>query len=345
MRRSASTPSNNALRLGLVAALLSGCAGTQLQPLQPVSSDPAAHADRGKSWMSPAAKKSSALLYVSDWETNDVNVYDLLTGKQVGQLTGFNAPYGQCVDAKGDVYITNYTNGQVFEYAHGGKKVLNIYASGGYPIGCALDAKGDLAVTNYVTPSGPGNICVWKDGSGSASCYSDGTSCYFLSPAGYDDKGNLVAVGRVSKYTVSVCAVLSGASSMTTLSYNGTLRYPGGAVTWDGKYLLLPETVNEYRNTTFAQATLSGSTLTYVGDTTIGCTGSDESVYVTMPFVVGKKNTPVNEKQGNIILGGGEVYCPSDGPLIGLWHYPAGGDPYKVLNVGYAYGLSVSLAK
>ncbi|HEY2474445.1 MAG TPA: hypothetical protein VGI19_06545 [Candidatus Cybelea sp.] len=336
----------------MATALLTACAGTQVQPVtrgplldmtMPYSVHRLAHPHRGNSWMSPAAKRSPALLYVSSWQTNDVNVYDLSSGHEVGQLTGFQAPYGQCVDRNGDVYITDYTDGQVFEYAHGGTTLLNTYDSGGFPIGCAVDAKGDLAVTNYVTPSGAGDVCVWKHGSGSAACYSDSGSCYFLWPAGYDDKGNLIAVGRYRHYSLAVCALLSGSSTMTTLSYNGTLKFPG-SVTWDGKHFVLPDDVYEYQYTILAQATLSGSTLTAVGATTIGCNTENESVDVSAPFVVGKKNTPVNHRQGKIVVGAGEVFCESQGPLIGLWQYPAGGNPYKIFDLGYAYGLSVSLA-
>ena len=83
------------------------------------------HSDRSRSWMDPAygvkgAKKKSELLYVGDDSTNDVFVYDYKSGAQVGQLTGFDGPYGMCVDAKGDVYVANFDNGTTTEYAHGG---------------------------------------------------------------------------------------------------------------------------------------------------------------------------------------------------------------------------------
>ncbi len=42
---------------------------------------------------------SSALLYVSDWSTNQVFMYDFSTKALVGKLKGFDGPYGECVDA------------------------------------------------------------------------------------------------------------------------------------------------------------------------------------------------------------------------------------------------------
>lgn len=57
--------------------------------------------------MSPLASRKSKLLYISAFNGNDVTVYDYASGKQVGILAGLSPPAGQCVDAKGDVYIAN----------------------------------------------------------------------------------------------------------------------------------------------------------------------------------------------------------------------------------------------
>ena len=42
----------------------------------PQTSTIAMHVERGRSWMLPEGKKIKKLLYVSDWATNDVFVYD-----------------------------------------------------------------------------------------------------------------------------------------------------------------------------------------------------------------------------------------------------------------------------
>ena len=69
--------------------------------------------------MAPGAKRKSALMYVGDWAANDVFVYDYRSGSSLGTLRGFDAPYGMCVDKKGDVYIANFYGGNVVEYTHG----------------------------------------------------------------------------------------------------------------------------------------------------------------------------------------------------------------------------------
>ena len=91
---------------------------------------------RGKSWMSPAAKQIKKLLYISDWGTNDVFVYDFEKGTLVGQLTGFNSPYGQRVDTKGDIWITSFGASSVVEYAHGGSQPLKTLTTDYEPLGC-----------------------------------------------------------------------------------------------------------------------------------------------------------------------------------------------------------------
>ncbi|HEY2473675.1 MAG TPA: hypothetical protein VGI19_02630, partial [Candidatus Cybelea sp.] len=141
-----------------VALAGAGCAGTQSQSGGPAAAPagtrvlpPAVvrqlslsmahyvelpvHQDRRRSYMQPDAGKRSGLIYAGDNATNDVDVYDYASHKQVGTLTGFNEPYGMCVDAKGDIYITNFAAGNAVEYAHGGSSPLNTYVTpGGEPI-------------------------------------------------------------------------------------------------------------------------------------------------------------------------------------------------------------------
>jgi hypothetical protein len=94
--------SNRTSLLTFAAAIaLSACNG----PLSQVSAGSAAQQQnavvaRGKSWMSPKAKKQS-LLYVSSVLTNDVYVYSYSPVRLVGTLTGFSTPYGLCADKRG----------------------------------------------------------------------------------------------------------------------------------------------------------------------------------------------------------------------------------------------------
>ncbi len=83
---------------------LAGCGGSQ-PPIGTPGAVPqapaiAAHVDAGKSWMLPQAQGKTTLLYVS-LGVHRVGVFDYDTGKRVGTLSGFDDPYGGCVDTEG----------------------------------------------------------------------------------------------------------------------------------------------------------------------------------------------------------------------------------------------------
>jgi hypothetical protein len=297
---------------------------------------PVVRTDFGKSWMLPQKKGAkAALIYAGDEETNDVYVYDYSNGKQVGTLTGFDEPYGMCVDAKGDVYVANYGAGNALEYAHGGTEVINTFDSGGAPIGCAVDSKGDVAITSF----DPGEATVFASGDPAKGTTYTG-SCTYLWSMAYDDKGNLVGVGETSSGARCYAGLASGSKSMEALSFGGTIDFPGGSV-WDGKYIALgDQEADGSDDTGLFEASLSGSTLTSHGEAILTCvSGSSDAVN---PFVVGKKNTPVNDRQGKVVLASG-CSGSGEGGGLGFWHYPKGGDPFKHNGASDTYGVAVSL--
>src|ERR1700678_2232910 len=123
MRRMNLSQVRNALTRCVAVALLAGCGGSQ-PPIGALgamlqTSASATHAD-GRSWMLPEAK-SEDLMYITNAYT--VTVYSYPKGKLVGTLRHFLRPLGECVDQTGNVFIANGA-GQVFEYAHGGKKPI-----------------------------------------------------------------------------------------------------------------------------------------------------------------------------------------------------------------------------
>jgi hypothetical protein len=246
-----------------------------------------------------------------------------------------------CVDAKGDVYVANFDNGTVAEYAHGGTTAINTFTPGGEPIGCAVDAKNDLAVTSF----DPGEVTVFRRGNPSkAKTYSD-PDCEVLWTMAYDDKGNLIGWGEYS--SIDVCALLAGTKKMNTLELGAglTIYFPGGT-TWDGKYIALGD---QEAGGTFQsgiiQVTLSGITLTEVGKTVLSDDCEGDYVDLVNPFVAGEKNTPVNRRQGKVLLGS-NLWCVDAGTsAVDDWQYPAGGLPFKRLPSPPAdpYGAAVSI--
>jgi hypothetical protein len=318
--------------------ILAGCGVPR-----PMSQPPAVatRVDPGKSWMLPQALGKTTLLYVS-LDDRRVGVYDYDTGKRVGTLSGFNDPIGGCVDAKGDVYITEYVNGETVEYAHGGAQPLRTFSTDGQAWGCSVDAGNDLAVTDRDTRTGPGQVCVWKGGkSGSQStCYGSRPACDMMSPGGYDDKGDLFVPGE-DNATGDVCVLLAGATSLTELPLNYSFDTPGAAM-WDGKYMTLSDEGANGEEEGIVRVTMSGSALHDAGRTLL----ADSCYYgweiELAPFILGSKNTPANRQQGKVVVANNTL-CAEQGAK--LWKYTAGGYSYKAIASAEGLVIAVSIGR
>jgi hypothetical protein len=331
---SGAAPSNHQTGVGLLSKVQLDLALTRPNYVAPI-----VHPDLGKSFMHPDKKsKKAGYLYVGDLDTNDVDVYDYPSGTSVGTLTGFDYPYGQCTDKKGDVYITNFSGGNAVEYTHGGTSVKNTYSSGGEPIGCSVDAKGDVAVTSF----SPAEVVVFAGGDPTKG--TTYTSCgEYQWTMGYDASGNLIGVG----YGSLICALLSGAKSITTLSDSGiTIDFPGGS-RWDGKYLDLGD---QEAGGTFESGawpvTLSGSKVSSSGEVKFADTCDSDYNDEVNEFFVGKGNlAPDKKSKGKQATA--MVEANLDCAEVHYWPYPAGGDPTGGLTSGPGYpnGASVSFGK
>jgi len=326
---------------GLVAvALLTACSGSTQNAFTPVSAQNTS-SGREASWMSPLAKGKAKLLYVSAFNGSDVTIYDYPGGQQMGTLTGFSSPSGQCVDAKGDVYIANFGNGAVNEYAHGGQNPIKTFSTSGDAFGCSVDKDNDLAVTDFLGASySAGSVTVFANGSTKGTVYSNPSECYYIWNAGYDDKGNLVMIAEnQASEAVTFCAVLKGSKSLTTLSANGFTIYSPDTTMWDGKYLALgDQQIGGGLQSGMIETTLSGTTLTSHGTVTLSDTCQGDYTHVVQPFIVGRKNTPVNDKQSKAVVGANE-FCSAN---LRFWRYPAGNTPFKSFTF-QSGGQSVSL--
>ncbi|HYL26264.1 MAG TPA: hypothetical protein VEW74_00450, partial [Candidatus Nitrosotalea sp.] len=281
------------------------------------------------------------LLYVSAFNGSDVNVYDYPSGQQVGTLSGFSSPSGQCVDAKGNVYIADFGNGSVTEYAHGGQNPIKTFSTSGDAFGCSVDKANDLAVTDFLGASySPGSVTIFPKGSTKGTVYSNPSDCNYIWNAGYDDKGNLVMIAEnQASEAVTFCAVLKGSQSLTMLSASGFTIYSPDSTMWDGKYLALgDQQIGGGLQSGFIEATLSGTTLTSHGQVTLSDTCQGDYTHVVSPFILGRKNTPANDKQSKAVVGANE-FCNAN---LRFWRYPAGNVPFKSFTF-QSGGQSVSI--
>ena len=322
----------------IFGAMLAGCSGSQPPVGSPgaiaQASAIAAHADYGKSWMLPEAKGGD-LLYVS-LSSGSVEVFDYKTRKQVGTLTGFELPQGQCVDKGGNVWITDLDAKVLVEYAHGATSPLKTLNTTGNPIGCSVSASGGIAVA-----LGLGGVEIFKPGSTTGTVYKNHLCGYAWTP-GYDLKGNLYFEGKESlrySYKINVCELPAGGTSIQRVSFNQKIG-DLGSVMWDGKYLALTDITNGAKTYVYQATETPSGDLSEVGTTQLKDAGCPDTE-ARQVFIVGSNNTPINKKQGDAILGG-NIYCYND---FDGWSYPSGGKDTWSLSLRMSVGESVSLNK
>ena len=319
----------------VATAALAACGSGAVQPAAPMTA--LTRSQVRISWMSPDAKNIKSLLYVAGATTDTVYVYNFKTRELVGELTGFDQPSGECVDGKGDIWITDYMGGTVAEYAHGGSTARRTLYAGTLQTTCSIDpTTGNLAVGTF----SPGDIYVWKKARGTPKIYTS-SACPSIWGPGYDDKGNLFAEAAGSSSAIWVCWLPHTGPPLTKIPFNQTISYGAGAM-WDGKYMTFADQSfgNSELQAGLYQAKLNSSgSLVVEGKTPLPdpCGHSD----VLVPFIVGHKNTPDNREQGFAVTGSNNS-CLTN---VDIWAYPAGGEPSYVIQAPdkVTYGTAVSI--
>jgi hypothetical protein len=270
-----------------------------------------------------SATQASTLLYVSDWATNDVFVYDYATRTLVTRLDGLLAPSGECVDRKHDVWIAELRGSEVVEYAHGGKAPIKHLRTDGYPIGCAVDvASGNLAVVNFYTKRGAGSLQIWKRASGNPTTYAP-SQLYYLWPPAYDGAGNVVFEGEAHDGTYGASELSRGSVHLRALTLHGARIHYAGGTLWDGKHVAFTDQAEGSGSTAVLyRVTIAGTIATVVGRTPLddSCHGGESDVVA--PFVVRSGGT------ADAIVGG-NLACRD---RFDYWRYPAGGAPTATLH-------------
>lgn len=270
--------------------------------------------------MAPDAMRVKKLLYISA-QNGSVYVYDYQTGAKEGVLAGFNKPAGQCVDSKGDVWITNFGGSSIVEYARGGTAPIETLGAGADPIGCSVAPNGDLAVSANASSLGDA-IEVWKPGSTTPTIYPNG--CDDLYQPGYDNHNNLFVESSFSS-EVYVCELPANGTAVVNVNFNKQPTFIGN-IMWDGRNIAIDD---PDPNTTIYRASESGSGgLTLVSTTTLTDKFHHPVLTGISPiFIVGEKNTPSNDVEGTTVVGPNAYWKGR----FAFWKYPAGGDPARTL--------------
>ncbi len=297
-----------ALSAGLTAALLAACGGSQ----PPISAPVGMPQSRA---IAPEAK-SKDLLYAADFVDGEVLVFSYPQGKMVGVLTGVSDPQGECTSqgSNGDWWVVASGDDEVLEYAHGGSTPISTLSeSTGEPAGCAVDAKtGDLAVTIF----SDGDVLIYRNASGIPNVYATPLVEAFFD--GYDNKGDLFADGFNVSDAFELVELAKGGNSFKPVNLNQSIGFPG-SVQWADGYVTVAD--QESSPQTIYQFAISD--------------GSG----------IKKGATPLDDAAGGFWIQGRHVVGTTSSG-IGLWKYPAGGDPVRTIGDGGALltGLTVSVA-
>lgn len=194
--------------------------------------------------LSPRLGADSDLLYVSNG-TGTVSVYRYSQRTFVGRLTGMQAPKGECVEAGGNLFITDSGTGNIRKYAHGGTRPIAVLDDRGYqPYSCSVDpASGNLAVANYHTSSGgDGGVAIYRHAAGHPKLYGPIQGVVTPIAVAYDDKGNLL-IASLFEYSgrgyATFALLPKGRQSFVLPKLagpSGSLLTDVTSIQWDGKY-------------------------------------------------------------------------------------------------------------
>jgi|HubBroStandDraft_2_1064218.scaffolds.fasta_scaffold07812_5 hypothetical protein len=312
-----------------VILLLAGCGG-QVAPTGMTGTGLASSATHGKSWMLPGTS-GAALIYLSGQDVSEYRVVYVLsytTGKLVGQLKGFGAPWGLCVDKSGDVWVVDYTESEVNEYAHGGTtQIASLPVPGIGPIGCAVDpTTGNLAVTSNSGTYKGDIVSVYQNAQGTPVTYTVQARLLFCS---YDNASNLLISVNQEQGTPRLYELLRGSSTLTEVSFDkNVLFHQSPTIQWDGTAFAYGGTrVGHKGPHTIYQLTISGNEAKRSGTTHLsnsGAGGGGSQFWV----------------QGNAVV-------QAAGTHVGVWHYPGGRKPIKLFTipVGYKSGPGIAISE
>jgi hypothetical protein len=301
-------------------AFLAACSsgGSPLAPLGLVQHDAQlarrAHFNEGPSWMKPDGY-TGALLYISDPGADVVNVLTYPNGKRIGKLTGFDQPQGECVDASGDIYITNEGASNVLEYAHGGTTPINtIEDPGQNPYDCAVNLNegnltGNFAILNVSSTSGgAGSVSVFGGNEAGTYKLRPFASLQSLAYTHQENVSNIFVDGLDSsgKFLCAVFGPHREKFRVVTLPH--TIGSPG-AIQWDGKYLAVGDQDGPSGTTVINRFSYKFGNLTFIDA------------------------IPLSTQVEQFFPYGSTVVGPySNAGTVGFWNYPAGGSPTKTLS-------------
>lgn len=295
---------------------------------------PAGRRPLAHSWMRKPPKATTGTIWATDLEYGSVDMIAFPSGTLIGQVSGFEYPYGDCSDKAGNVYVADFDLEEGFEIQAGTTKVINSWPTGGESIGCSVSNAGDVAFTNFY----PGGVKIVAGPDGGASYPGPGYDW----PAGYDLHGNLFVECNYAApcSNPSFAELLAGSSSWIFLNLKTAVNFPA-AVQWMDKHLgVADQNLNSSNLTGIDLVKITGSQAIVIKTITLGGTGCSSYADVSASWgSVSKKPNGLTTKKIKFIIAGN------------LWCFPSpinvykgkGGNPIDsiyVLTYQYDYGVT-----
>lgn len=307
--KAVSQPMLRACTAGIAALMLVGCGGAATQNL-PIST-----AFGAASQIAPALSRGD-LIYVSNVYSSTVDAITYPRGKLAGTVSG-DEPQGLCTSTttRGNWWVVNSGSETIAEYAHGGTSPIATLSttSAGDPVSCAIDpTSGDLAATLITT----GAVVIFKNASGPGTEVQDGLVETFFDA--YDGRGNLFADGFNDEFIPALVELRKGASTFHTVTVPLTIESFPNELFWDGTYI--------------AVGPAEG--------------GAIDRLAIKRYRAVLKGTVQATGASGSFWIGGSRLVAFDGQSGIGIWKYPAGGNPIKTITVpnpDLPIGLTVSL--
>jgi hypothetical protein len=268
-----------------------------------------------QSWTSSKAR-SSDLLYASTGIDGAIYVYAYPKGELVSGLFNSGNSYGLCSDPKGDVFVTN--DYAIYEYRHGGAGPSAVLTN---PFGATFSCSFDPATGNLAALTSHDALIFQPGRHGWKQAKFIGPSYPTLLSCGYDGSGNLF-IGGYATSGYFIAELQKGKSNFIRVLLNR--QFPFGNIQWDGKFVAIGDNFPSYPS--IHRFKFTGTTGRQVGVTKLNVTGTMSQFWI----------------QGGIVSAG---VTQSGSYAVGLWAYPAGGNPQQLISQDRSDGVTVSLAQ
>ena len=252
------------------------------------------------------------------------------------KLPGLTYGEGACSEGSGNVFLAAFEDspsqgGQIFEYEPGGKTPVAVLADGAnyVPYGCSIDpTTGNLAAPNNSDQGGghpqAENIAIYPDAQSPPTTYTDSNFQHYDSVA-YDNNGNLFIFGNgaAPSYKLELAELAEGSSSLTAITLPEQVT--GNHIQWDGQYLAICEPSVDHRSPIIYRLQITGSTATLAG--TVTFRGNFASRYSGQVFYIS----------------GGSVTLGYRFASVGVWKYPEGGRPQRIIKKVHWFKTGLTL--